>query len=130
MLFLALMTGCQASNCITFDENTAMSRRTLTMDDTGTTLALKPGDMLVIELNEAPGTGYRWTLQQGAQDILPLLDSTFTPASKGVGGSGTRVWTFKAGTSGETRLVLKRSRSWEPSNPAAETFEAEIRVSR
>jgi predicted secreted protein len=106
-----------------------MSSTTVSESDAGKEVVLKPGDMLVISLDETPGTGYRWALAHGVPEILRLVESGYVaPAGEQLGKPGRHRWTFEAGTTGNARLVLKRSRAWAADDLTVGTFEIDVRI--
>jgi predicted secreted protein len=106
------------------------STTTLTKSDAGRLIDLKPGDVLVIVLDETPGTGYRWAFAQDVPKNLRLKESRYVAPTtvERSGQPGTHHWTFEAQTAGEARLVLKRVRPWEPDALKPETFEIDVHV--
>jgi inhibitor of cysteine peptidase len=82
-----------------------------------------------ISLKENPSTGFRWSLEKSNDEILELLNSDYIQAfSPEVGSGGKRIWKFKAKTSGDVLLVLKRWRAWEGDKSIVERFETIIHV--
>jgi inhibitor of cysteine peptidase len=90
-----------------------MPNLTLTQSDAGKTFKVHTGDVIVIQLKENPTTGYRWAIDKSDNAILALQssDSAVTPGA-GIGGGGTRTFTFKAEKPGTVRLELKQWRDW------------------
>lgn len=124
-----LLGGC-ASRRPAFDEKPTMSRTTLTIADSGTTLSLHVGDTLVVKLDEAPGAGYRWTAGETTSTLLQPVDSSYEAPRSALGGTGMRVMTYEARATGNTRLVLRNTRAWQSDGPAAGSFELEVHITR
>jgi inhibitor of cysteine peptidase len=124
------LAGCQgADRLATSSGDKTLSGVTLTEADNGKLVTLGPGESLQITLNENPSTGFRWTLEGGTDEILELLNSNFVQATGlGPGGGGQHVWRFRSKNTGDTRLVLKRWRSWEGDKSIVERLEFTIRV--
>lgn len=70
------------------------------------------GDELVVDLEENPSTGYRWTLKDDV-DGLELLGDDYDPADDlTVGSGGTRRFLFRAASEGRHEHHLALSRAW------------------
>jgi inhibitor of cysteine peptidase len=124
------LSGCQGSSRgASFSEEKTLSDTTLTQADKGKSVTIRSGEVMGISLDENPGTGFRWTLEQGNGEILELLSSDYiqAPGSE-VGGGGKRIWKFKAKKVGDVQLVLKRWRPWEGDNSTVERFEIIVHV--
>ncbi len=104
----------------------------LTQQASGTSVALEPGQQLVVSLESNPSTGFQWNLaRQPDGNVLTLVSSTYVePATTGdvVGAPGTEVWTFEAAGSGTTSFELAYFRSFEPETVEG-TFSLEVEVS-
>lgn len=124
------LSGCQVYNHgESLHEGKPVAGMTLTQSDNGRSVTISPGETLRIELDENPGTGFRWALERGSDPILELRTSDYIPAAgAGAGGGGQRVWTFTARKTGEARLALKRWRAWEGDKSTVERLEIRIRV--
>jgi inhibitor of cysteine peptidase len=102
---------------------------TLTETDNGQLITVPLGANLVLRLKETPGTGFRWAVDTGDQNILELRRSDYIPAKESaVGGGGQRVLAFEAKRSGSVRLLLKLKRAWEGDKSVAARFEVKIDV--
>ena len=110
LLLIALGTGCHhdSSHSVSIDET-----------QNGQTVSLASGDSLVIELAGNPTTGYEWAVAQADDDLLRLADSSYTPDSPGLAGSGgLYLFRFEALRPGSAPLLLAYRRPWEPNAPA------------
>jgi inhibitor of cysteine peptidase len=96
--------------------------------DSGHACAARRGDVIVVSLDESPTSGYRWDVEH-LPEVLALVGSDFIEAhGGGLGGGGTRVLRFEAGSDGEGVLTLRRWRSWEGEGSVAERFTTTVTV--
>ena len=106
-----------------------MAEITLTQSDKGKSVAVRPGEVVCISLDENPSTGYRWELEHDDDQILRLLTSGYiSDSGAGVGGGGQHVWKFMAENYGEVQLTMKHRRSWEGDKSAIELLEITIQI--
>jgi len=98
--------------------------------DSGRSIDLK-GEVLVLNLESNPSTGYSWQVQGMNQGILRQLDAAewLSSAPDKLGAPGTQVLRFAAVGKGRTNLELVYARSWDTAAPA-KTFSLEIRVTK
>jgi inhibitor of cysteine peptidase len=108
----------------------------LTAADDGRVRAAKPGDTLVVHLDESPTSGYRWSVERLDDRVLTPAGDDFAPAGGAapgggdagpaggvrLGGGGTRVLRFTVAGPGRGELVLRRWRSWEGDGSVVERF--------
>jgi inhibitor of cysteine peptidase len=106
LLLLALLaSGCNASNEIE-----------LGIDDSGSQVQVKSGQVLAISLETNPTTGYKWEVMRIDESMLQQLgESEFISSdSKGlVGVGGVEILRFEAVGVGTTYLELGYRRYWE-----------------
>ena len=105
----------------------------LTMQDSGRTLSLKPGDSFRIALQSNPTTGFSW-IEAGKTDpdVIRLTAKRFVSAQKQkelVGAPGETEFIYKAVGTGETEIRLNYKRSWETVAPV-KTFMLKIFVQK
>jgi predicted secreted protein len=101
---------------------------TVTKDQTGD-LALKPGDILRIELPTRGGTGYTWSLETPGAPVLKLLSQTSEVTGElRPGGTVMQVWLLSAEQPGPTEVRLAYYRPWEGVGTALEHFHLKVRV--
>ncbi len=101
----------------------------LTQADTGKSFTVHPGDVIAIQLKENPTTGYRWAIDRSDNTILALQSSDFAALpGTGIGGGGTRTFTFKAEKPGAVRLQLKHWRGWEGDSSIIDRHDVTIHV--
>ncbi len=80
----------------------------------GATKELEVGKTLIIQLNEIPTTGYRWTLQVSDTAAIEVTDRGWQPEHcTGVGGGGHRVFCLAARKKGQFQVNLKLLREWQ-----------------
>ncbi|HEY7082467.1 MAG TPA: protease inhibitor I42 family protein [Nitrososphaeraceae archaeon] len=86
-------------------------------------------DTLIISLKENPTTGYQWKLDHVNAEIISLEESRFFENSVNrIGSGGTRTFTFKARSSGKTKVQLSLKREWEKKMIGVDQFEVFIQV--
>ncbi len=81
-----------------------------------------PGSQFRVEIAGNLTTGYTWELIGGPENgVVELLEESYQPSSPPdemlVGSGGTHLWTFRAGTPGEAKLVFGL---YPPSNEPGE----------
>ena len=105
----------------------------LTMQDSGRTLSLKPGDSFRIVLQSNPTTGFSWIEAEKADPaVIRLTAKRFVSAQKQkelVGAPRETEFIYKAVGAGETEIRLNYKRSWEKVAPA-KTFMLKILVQK
>ena len=92
------------------------------------TLEVNVGDTILIDLKEIPTTGYRWKLDEVDEKIITLVDSKYTLTSDGIGGAGSRMFTFKTRSPGKTKICLDLKREWEQNVSPIDQFQVSIQV--
>jgi predicted secreted protein len=91
-----------------------MNHIDLTRADSGRSVAVSVGDVVVVNLPETPTTGYRWTDQAAAHSILQLQSEEFMPGtSGGIGGGGRRVLRYVVLQPGSVDVRFDLARPWE-----------------
>ena len=88
------------------------------------------GEVLVLNLESNPSTGYGWQVQGLNPGILRQLDAIeWLPDTPGkLGGSGTEVLRFAATGRGRATLNLVYARPWETAAAPAKSFSLEVNV--
>lgn len=82
------------------------------------------GEILIIELEENPTTGFSWKYNEYDTSILELLDDEYMPDSVEtdiVGSGGIHHYEFRGLSEGETTLTFKYIKSWEGEESAEDT---------
>jgi Zn-dependent peptidase ImmA (M78 family)/predicted secreted protein len=94
----------------------------------------RPGDEIVIELDELPSSGYIWTAPAGGG--FELAEFSFEqqnaddPADLVVGGNGVRRAVLRATEPGEYQLEMEMRRPWLPAGEPIRTFSIQLSVQR
>jgi inhibitor of cysteine peptidase len=106
-----------------------MADHVLTSNDDGASVNARPGDRLVVRLEENPTTGYRWAVDEGEGSVLRLAGSDYEvePAA-GIGGGGHRVLTFDVTGAGAVTLGLKRWSQWEGESSVEERLRVTVKA--
>jgi len=99
----------------------------LTQSSNGSTVSVRTGDAIRVELPEIPTTGYRWTLALHDDILRPTGDDFQISSSQGIGGGGIRIFHFTARHPGDTNLRLTLVRPWQQNSPS-ETFSIQVHV--
>ena len=102
----------------------------LTIKDAGTTVTLRTGDNLTVELEGNPSTGYNWVpLSQDLKTLKLVGEPEAKPAdSKLVGAPQTILLHFTATNPGQETLKLGYQRPWEKNVDPIKTYEVNIVV--
>ena len=101
----------------------------LSRKDNGKLIELRQGDVIIVNLRETPTTGYRWTVDNIDEKILELQSDDFRIAPKaGIGGSGTRTFSFRAIAVGSVNLKLKLWREWAGDASITERYSLTIEI--
>jgi inhibitor of cysteine peptidase len=105
----------------------------LTKTDDGRTIEVKVGDLVIIELEENPSTGFRWVEASEARPIASLRASHSIPATVDprtaeehhVGAGGVRRFEYSIEQGGTGPLKLHERQEWGE-RPTADTFSLTI----
>ena len=105
---------------------------TLSEADNGRQIELAESEMLVLELESNPSTGYGWEVQEMDRTILRQVEEVgvgFEPSSKSnlLGAPGTQILRFAGVSKGQTLLKLAYRRPWEKDVEPAKTFSVQVR---
>jgi inhibitor of cysteine peptidase len=93
---------------------------------TGRSIAARPGDVLILRLEETPTSGYRWELDDHDPGVLAPAGDEFSPDSGDtMGGGGIRRFRFTVVGPGISPLKLVRRRPWA-ADSVVEAFEATV----
>lgn len=96
--------------------------------DDGGTVELGDNQILLINLEGNPSTGYGWGVQQVNADVLAQVGKDeWVPRSNLLGAPATQVLRFAGKSVGETDLVLAYRRPWEQV-PPLRTFTLHVKV--
>ena len=105
---------------------------TLTGKNNGGSIDMEVNDLVNIELESNPTTGYGWFLSEETDgSIIALTDSEFIEPKKDkkiMGAAGLELFTFKAVSNGKTSIILNYERPWEEVVEPLEVFEINVSV--
>ncbi len=98
----------------------------------GTRLSVQQGKTIEIKLESNPTTGYGWILSDDYdKNIISPVSTEYKQSRSGenlVGAGGYEYFYFKAGSRGETVLVLNYARPWEEGIDPIDVFKIEVSV--
>ncbi len=104
----------------------------LTEKNNGGSIDMEVNDLVNIELESNPTTGYGWFLSEETDgSIISLIDSGFIQPKKDkklMGAGGYEVFSFKAVSNGKTSIILNYERPWEEEVEPLEVFEITVSV--
>ena len=95
-------------------------------NDQDTVYGIK-GDIIIVELEENPTTGYSWNLTYS--EGLELSEDNYTQENNTeemVGAGGFHQWTFKLTDTGEQKISAVYMRPWEERTGEENTFDLTI----
>ena len=102
---------------------------TLTEEQNGGTVALKVNDLVRVQIDGNPTTGFTWETENLDASLLAQVGKTeFTRNSNLVGAGGTFTFTFKALKAGVTHLRLIYHRTFEKNTPPAQIFDVTVDI--
>lgn len=118
VFLIGLITACTGGQTVT-----------LSAADAGRTIDLHRGDILKIDLEGNPTTGYNWLVTAMDGAILEQQgEPGFRADSQLLGAGGMITLTFRAVLAGTTKLQLGYMRSWEKDVAPLQTYEVTIVV--
>jgi inhibitor of cysteine peptidase len=96
--------------------------------DRSSTVSVPLSEEVVLELQENPSTGYRWTIETTGESVTELA-STYAPLpSAGIGGGGRRIVRFLATRPGTTSIRAALRRPWEQPDRTINQYVVTINV--
>ena len=102
---------------------------TVTKEQGGREIALKVGNILLIELPAKSGTGYSWLVEETFAPYLKLLDQTTRQLKEGrPGGPVMQVWRFRAEKAGACEIKMAYYRPWEGVGKAVDHFHLKLHI--
>jgi predicted secreted protein len=102
------------------------STRMFTESDNGKTVTVTKGQVVKIQLNENPTTGYRW--EPSVSSGIQITDDTYTASTSGrMGAGGIHTWTLKFIGTGNQHFDADNKRSWE--TEAVDNYSVQFTVS-
>jgi inhibitor of cysteine peptidase len=102
----------------------------VTEEQNKATVTVKPGNVITVQLQENPTTGYQWNLT--TTPGLHITSDTYAPSDttgKLVGSGGTRIWDLAATETGEQKINAVYMQSWMPVTGNEASFSMTIIVS-
>lgn len=99
-----------------------MAELTLTESQNGQRFRVSVGDLIVVDLPESSGAGYRWSSVALDERHLLVEQHGYVARGEATGSAGTSAWRVRAKHSGVVTLELIKSRPWEPDTPPAARF--------
>jgi predicted secreted protein len=102
---------------------------TVTKEQGGREIALKVGNILLIELPGKGGTGFSWVVEATGAPYLKLMsEATQKVGEPRPGGPVMQVWRFKAAQPGTTELKMAYYRPWEGVGKAVDHFRVKLHI--
>ena len=97
----------------------------------GNCVELFPLEILEIEFNENPTTGYKWQITHLSKNVELVCDSytcTDNRNPPAPGSGGIHNWQFRAMELGEGEIALISKRPWESTSPLQYEFRIKLNV--
>lgn len=114
----AMVSACAPSKEVALDAG-----------DNGSQITLREGQLLVVQLEGNPSTGYTWEPAEFEEGTLSQVGEVqFKSESDLPGAGGMLTLRFKAVQAGQTTLNLAYLRPWEEGVDPLETFSVEVIV--
>lgn len=131
---LALMTlvvalALSLATCGLGDDDGAEGGVRVDDEDAGSVVRLAPGEMLVVELDGNPSTGYNWFVESVDERVLRQEGEPEFEAERDLPGSpGIVTLRFVAVAEGSTTLALAYYRDFEPGVAPVRTYQIAVEV--
>lgn len=102
----------------TTDDGTDATGPFLDIDDDGTVIYVEVGDVVTLQLEGNPTTGFTWEITTIDEMVLIVLgDPQYQSDSDLIGSPGVFTFQLRAIAEGETPVQLAYHRSWEETEP-------------
>ena len=102
---------------------------TVTQEQDGREIALKVGNILLIELPGKSGTGYLWLVEETFAPYLKLMsEATQKVGESRLGGPVMQVWRFRAAQPGACEIKMAFYRPWEGVGKAVDYFLVKLHI--
>jgi predicted secreted protein len=102
---------------------------TVTKEQGGREIALKVGNILLIELPGKAGTGFSWVAEETFAPCLKLMDQTTRQLKESLpGGPVMQVWRFQAVKPGACEIKIAYYRPWEGVGKAVDHFRLKLHI--
>jgi inhibitor of cysteine peptidase len=96
----------------TYIQITTGKARTFTESDNGKTVTVAKGQVVKVQLNENPTTGYRW--EPSVSSGVQITDDIYAASTSGrMGAGGIHTWTLRITGTGSQHFDADYKRSWE-----------------
>lgn len=96
--------------------------KVVTEAQNGSTVEMRPGDVLTVHLPENPTSGYRWAVDQLDETRVEAEASGYRGEDDRPGTGGLATWTLRAKKPGTTGASLKLWRHWEGDRSVVQRF--------
>jgi predicted secreted protein len=103
----------------------------VTIENSGSTVTIHPGDLLEVTLPATFGTGYSWRLKKTAENVLTASGGPETKHSESgrkTGQTEYQVFHFVTSAKGTGQLELEYVQPWEKDAKPAKLFQLNIEV--
>ena len=102
---------------------------TVTKEQGGREIAIKVGNILLIELPGKAGTGYSWVVEETGAPYLKLMSEATQKVGETRPGSPVmQVWRFKAAQPGACEIKMAYYRPWEGVGKAVDHFSLKLHI--
>jgi inhibitor of cysteine peptidase len=102
--------------------------RVATDADNGKTITIFLDDILTLNLDGNPTTGFMWKIDSVDRDCLQIVEQSYQPSSNLVGSGGVFSFSFHAGKAGSSPLSVVYTRPWERNIPPAKSFQITVLI--
>lgn len=122
---ILLVCGCGA-------QESSQPTETVSTADNGKTIAIRPGQSILIKLPAQFGTGYSWQLVNPKNKDLVIVERppSESESPHEPGSTQTQVFRLSFTGSGEADVVLHYRRPWETSAVPLKTFRIKVESHR
>lgn len=87
-------------------------------------ISSKVGDIIAVQLEENPTTGYRWQILSYDAMHLELVEDAYDIIGDAMGAGGRRLFSFKVIKTGLSNLIISLENLWE--HHSVEIFKLEV----
>jgi len=132
ILFSAMVIGIMVCLLIVSSGSKKTGEKKIKLEKAGNVFLTK-GQMLKVELDANPTTGYEWAVKKGKdhQIIGQIGYLEYVPDKRSagrVGAGGTSVYRVRALKKGQTTLIFQYKRPWEQNVPPVKRYPLVIEV--
>ena len=127
LLILSVIAGMAATGCNKGKE--PFAGKTLTENDSGTSVTLKTGELFRVKLKAQMSTGYGWIVSKKSDTIVAEGKQEIETQQKDqTGGFDYVVMTFRAAKKGDGEMEFHYKRPWEKDAKPEKTWSARFKV--